>query len=239
MIEFPESYTMANQIREHLIGKIVSEVIVLQTPHKFAFFWGDKDEYPELLEGKKITGATNHGGMLQIELEDVILVLADGAYPKYYDEIKKFPKKSQLFLHFDDDTALSISVQMYGVMGACKMSECQDGYYISSSTKPSILSDDFSYDYFKGLYDGVKSRRLSAKAFLATEQRIPGLGNGVLQDILYQAGLHPKCQIASFTEEELCKLYDVVRDTIVYTNKIYTENGKTFHYLCDFLYYSP
>lgn|GEM_PF-2077218 len=30
------------------------------------------------------------------------------------------------------------------------------------------------------------------KAFLATEQRIPGLGNGVLQDILWTARIHPK-----------------------------------------------
>jgi formamidopyrimidine-DNA glycosylase len=43
---------------------------------------------------------------------------------------------------------------------------------------------------------------LSAKAFLATEQRIPGLGNGVLQDILFTAGIHPKRKMAAISEEE-------------------------------------
>lgn len=213
MIEFPESYTMAKQIQENLNGKIVSEVIVLQSPHKFAFFWGEKDDYPELLEGKKITGATNYGGMLQIELEDMILVLSDGAYPKYYEN-NQLPKKSQLLIKFDDDTAIGVSIQMYGGIGVSKKDDCQEPYYISSSTKPSVISDTFTFEYFKQLYDKNRDRKISAKAFLATEQRIPGLGNGVLQDILYQAGIHPKCSIASFTEEELNKLYHVIVDTI-------------------------
>lgn len=43
---------------------------------------------------------------------------------------------------------------------------------------------------------------LSAKAFLATEQRFPGIGNGTLQDILFAARIHPKRKIASLTEDE-------------------------------------
>jgi hypothetical protein len=34
---------------------------------------------------------------------------------------------------------------------------------------------------------GQEVKKLSLKALLATEQRIPGLGNGVLQDILFKA----------------------------------------------------
>lgn len=47
---------------------------------------------------------------------------------------------------------------------------------------------------------------LSVKAFLATEQRIPGLGNGVLQDILFQAGLHPKRKLTTLSETEKRRL---------------------------------
>lgn len=34
--------------------------------------------------------------------------------------------------------------------------------------------------------------KLTAKTFLAAEQRIPGLGNGVLQGILFQACIYLK-----------------------------------------------
>ena len=37
-------------------------------------------------------------------------------------------------------------------------------------------------------------QKLSLKAALATEQRIPGLGNGVLQDILWNARLSPNAR---------------------------------------------
>jgi len=57
--------------------------------------------------------------------------------------------------------------------------------------------------------------RISAKAFLATEQRIPGLGNGVLQDILFHAGIHPKRKMATIGEAEFDRLFRSVKDTLV------------------------
>ena len=95
MLELPESYTIAKQINEHLTGKIISYIEVLQTPHKFAFFNGEVDQYEEYLEGQTITGAVFQGGMVQINTEDSMIVLNDGAYPHYYDDRKKFPKKHQ------------------------------------------------------------------------------------------------------------------------------------------------
>ena len=65
MLELPESYTIARQINEHLTGKIISHIEILQTPHKFAFFNGAVDKYEEYLEGQVITGAAFQGGMVQ------------------------------------------------------------------------------------------------------------------------------------------------------------------------------
>ena len=50
----------------------------------------------------------------------------------------------------------------------------------------------FSRAYFDGFISFPESQNLSVKALLATEQRIPGLGNGVLQDILHKTGVHPR-----------------------------------------------
>lgn len=61
----------------------------------------------------------------------------------------------------------------------------------------------------------------SLKAFLATEQRIPGLGNGVLQDILYEAGMHPKRKLKSLSDTDIKTLYDSVKGTL----KVMTDSG--------------
>lgn len=96
MLELPESATIARQINEHLTGKIISEIKVLQTPHKFAFIKCEHEKYEECLEGQAITGAVFQGGMVQIDMEDSMIVMNDGAYPRYYDDVKKFPKNTSL-----------------------------------------------------------------------------------------------------------------------------------------------
>lgn len=43
MLELPESYALSKQINEKLRGKCISEIKVLQSPHRFAFFKGEVD----------------------------------------------------------------------------------------------------------------------------------------------------------------------------------------------------
>ena len=210
MLELPESYTLAEQCRKYLTGKIISEISILHTPHRFAFFHGETEEYAELLEGQKITGAVYHGGMLELDTKDAMIVFSDGFSPRYYEEKAQFPAKHQFALFFDDDTALCSSVRMYGFISVCKKGTCEEEYYISSSGKPDPLSDQFTYEYFRNLYP-KKSKKLSAKAFLATEQRIPGLGNGVLQDILWEAGIDPRYNMQEASEEDFEALYQAVK----------------------------
>ena len=213
MLELPESYTMAKQINEALRGKIISYVEVLHTPHKFAWINSEQGSVAGLLEGQTIEAAMFHGGILEIDTEDSMLLLSDGAYPKYYEDKKKFPKNHQLAMYFDDDTALFVSVQMYGFIMACPKGECEHGYYVSSSTKLNPLSEEFTYEYFRNLYP-ANGKKLSAKAFLATEQRIPGLGNGVLQDILWDAGIDPRYDMTNATEEDFEALYASVKKVL-------------------------
>lgn len=213
MLELPESYTISKQIHEALSSKIISYIEVLHTPHKFAFFSGDKEKYTDYLEGQRIVGATYHGGMIEVQTEDSAIVFADGAYPKYYEDKKKFPKNHQMAIYFDDDTALFVSIQMYGFILVFPKGECTEGFYISSSTKPDPLTDEFTFEYFKELYPN-NGKKLSAKAFLATEQRIPGLGNGVLQDILWEAGIDPRFDMREATEDDFQVLYTSLKKVL-------------------------
>ena len=191
MLELPESRTIAKQITDNLKGKTIDYVTAGHTPHKFAFFHGDKENYDEMLQGQSIVKAVNRGGMIEIDTEDCMILLFDGAYPKYCEKKAEFPKRHQFFAAFDDDTALSVSVQMYAFIGVYPLGKCSDEYYISSVSKCTPLEEGFTYEYFRSLYPDTQ-KKVTAKAFLATEQRIPGLGNGVLQDILWNAGIDPR-----------------------------------------------
>lgn len=213
MLEIPESYTIAKQLNQTIKGKIISSAKANQSPHSFAWYYGRPEDYDELLSGKRIGVSNAISGMLEIEAEDCRIVMGDGATPRYYDDLTKVPKKHQLLLEFDDGTALVATIQMYGGIWAFHDGEFDNMYYVGAKEKPSPLTEQFDKEYFASLRT-EKTNKLSAKAFLATEQRIPGLGNGVLQDILYLSGIHPKRKMSEVSDKEYINLFDIIKATL-------------------------
>lgn len=123
---------------------------------------------------------------------DVTLSSSDGIKPQYGTGTASIPKKYQLLLTFEDETSLAFNVAMYGGLFAYR-GKLGNSYHEKSFNKILPLSENFTRDYFEN-YINEEKGNLSPKAFFATEQRFPGIGNGVLQDILFDAGLHPSCQ---------------------------------------------
>ncbi len=214
MIELPEAHVLAKQSNEILKGKNVKSGVAGLSPHKFAWFFGEPSEYDKRLKGKTVGTAAPRSGMLEIAVDGVLLVFSDGVVLKYHEAGTSLPKKHQLLVEFEDFSALSGSVQMYGGLLCFPEGEYDNPYYVTAGQKPSPLSDEFDDVYFKELADDSAVQKLSAKAFLATEQRFPGLGNGVLQDILYNAGIHPKRKMGTRTEDEIDLLFGSIKSTL-------------------------
>jgi len=213
VIELPEAVVLAKQINETVVGKKINNVIAAQTPHKLAWYFGDPQEYKSLLTGKVICETASYGAQLEITAGKAKLLFSDGVNLRYYNEGGKLPDKHQLLLEFDDGSSLVGWVQMYGGLSAFLEGENDNKYYLIAREKPSPLSSDFDKDYFKSLFD-QGTAKLSLKAFLATEQRIPGLGNGVLQDILFNAKMHPKKRSGTLSADDQQVLFDSIKNTL-------------------------
>ncbi len=213
MLELPESQTLARQLRESILGKHIEKVQANGTPHGFAFYHGDPAGYTDLLGGKTIDDAKAFGGQVEIYAGDARLVINDGINMRLYPAGAKRPDKHQLLMELSDGSALICTVQMYGGMQAFKADTYDNPYYHVAKTKPSPLSEAFDGAYFEKMLAENKPS-LSAKAFLATEQRIPGLGNGVLQDILFKAQIHPKTKLSALTQEQKSRLFTTVKETL-------------------------
>lgn len=215
MLEIPEASFIAGQVRRELGGKKITTIVTGYTPHKLAWFYGEPESFAALLKGKSIDGASGYGGLVEIEAGSARMLFGDGVNLRLHEKGEARPKKHQLLVEFEDGSALSASVQMYGGIGAYEEGKLDNPYYLAARQKPSPLGAGFSEDYFNDLVKPPEVQKLSAKAFLATEQRIPGLGNGVLQDILYNAGIHPKKKIRDLSGQELSILYKSVKDTLI------------------------
>jgi len=220
MLEIPESKVMSLQIEEVLAGKRIVKVKTASSPHKFAWYNGDPLEYDALLSGKQIVSSRGHGMFVDIICEDnTYIISGDGTNIRYYLSQEQAPEKYQLKILFDDDSCIVFTVAMYGGIWACK-NEFQNTYYEGSINSISPLDDAFDAAVFEKIFQSV-TKDMSIKALLATEQRIPGLGNGVLQDILFNAGVHPKRKKSTLSDFEKGELFHSLKVTL----KSMTENG--------------
>ena len=214
MIELPEGFVLARQMDETFRGKTIRKVIAGSSPHKFAWFYGEPADYPKLFAGCKVEGAFSYGGKVHIKLDkDRGFGFFDGVVLRFYPDAASAPAKHQLYIEFDDGTCLVVTVAMYGAIYGYE-GVLDNAFDEIARTKPSVFSEAFSLDYFKELVNSALKPKHSAKAFLATEQRIPGLGNGVCQDILWNAGLSPRHDIATLAPADIERLYHAVRDTL-------------------------
>jgi formamidopyrimidine-DNA glycosylase len=221
MLEIPEAYVLAEQLKQTVSGKRIREVIADGTPHKMAFYNEDPQAYPEMLRGEQIEKVVAYGGLVEIRAGKKIILIGDGIELRFHEKGAGRPPKHQLLLEFSDGSALSAKVQMYGGIWCFPEGRFDNFYYKVAQEKPSPLTAEFDRDYFEGLLTSPEVQKLSLKAFLATEQRIPGLGNGVLQDILWQVKIHPRRKVQTLTPAERDELFAAVRKTL----QLMTEKG--------------
>lgn len=214
MMELPEAIIIAKQVNEALIGKKIMHVFNATKVHRFTFYHGDPQEYGKLLIGKTIQSAVGYGMFVDLLLTDgTILNIGDGTNIKYGKPGEKIPVAYQLLLGFDDESFLVFTVSLYGFIGVYPDGIIDEKYHNLNKQRISPLDGEYTEEYFYKLFIESK-KNLTAKAFLATEQRIPGVGNGVLQDILFNARINPKRKIATLSEVEKMNLFRSLKTTL-------------------------
>ncbi len=218
MIELPESQTLARQLEKEFAGKRITAVEAGHSPHGFAFYFGDPAGYGELLDGRVIDGVHAIGGQVEMVIGQMRLVFGDGVNIRLFRDGRlasgrPLPPKHQLRLECEDGSGIVCSVQMYGSMQAFPEGMNDNAYYQVAGDKPSPLTSAFDEPYFQSILAAAKPG-LSAKGLLATDQRIPGLGNGCLQDILFQARVNPKTKVRDLDDKDLARLFASLKSTL-------------------------
>ncbi len=212
MLERPEAVTLARQLNESLIGLEIQRVVVEKDPHKMAWLNENRKDYIDLLIGRHIDMAVAYGGQVELQMGESRLLVSDGVNLRLWSTEPPEKIKHQLSLKLSSGSYLTFTVQMYGGISVYLKDTNQNPYYLAAKEKLSVDDGNFSLSYFSGL--AAANPKLSLKAFLATEQRIPGLGNGILQDMLFNAKLHPKTKVGSLDDEKCQGLYTAICETV-------------------------
>lgn len=213
MIELPEAYAIADDLEKEILGKTIIDLGGNYTDHKFTFYEGNPNSYKELLVGKKVTGIIKRNYYVEIVIENYRLTFRDGANIRYYQKPTKL-KKSKLLITFADQSFINVTTSMYCFIGLFdQITGSNNEYYQTELTSIGPLDQEFTLNYFKTLITD-ETEKLSIKAFLATKQRILGIGNGVAQDIMFNAKLFPKRRIKTLNEQDIKNLYDAIIRTL-------------------------
>jgi len=226
MLELPEAVTLTRQINKTLTGKTIVSAKANASPHKFAFYQGDPETYPEKLRNQIVGEATTRGSLIATAIgTERVLALGDGGLRiLYHEQHKTLPKKHQLLIRFDDDTHLTVSVSGWGAVWLMTHAE-QAAHKYADYEGVSPVSDDFTESYLDALFAAVPpDDKRTIKLFIVSDPKIWGVGNGYLQDILFHAQLHPRRRVVNLTDADRASLYRAIRSTLT---EAIAANGRT------------
>jgi formamidopyrimidine-DNA glycosylase len=216
MFEIAEVATLARQMNEVLPGKVVRRGELGNSPHKFVWYNRTREEFEQLTRGKTAGRARSRSNWIFLPLEPGYLLLLGecGGKMLYHQPGAPVPAKYHLWISFEDGSFLTETTAMWGAMELHEQGKELERQYVKGM-RPTPLEPEFTWDYFKGLIDETAAGgKASVKALLATEQRVPGVGNSTLQDILFNARLHPRKDIATLTPAQRNALYDATVGTV-------------------------
>ncbi len=211
MIELPEAIRLSSEMQKEIAGKTVAHVLPPSKEHKFCWFSGDPSAYDAALRGSKAVSVSGFGMYVEIVFDNGLsLAINDGVNPRLCT-VNELPQFYQLAIEFEDFSALVFTVAMYGGI-VLHGNDYDNEYYVKSRNTISPLAKEFPDYYWKLI--GESKPKLSAKAFIATEQRFPGIGNGCAQDILLNAGLNPKRKLETMSQADREKLLSAIVSVI-------------------------
>jgi formamidopyrimidine-DNA glycosylase len=136
----------------------------------------------------------------------------------YQSPGEDLPKKYHLAWQFADGSSLSYTLRMWG---AVKLLESEvDNYIPDEESGVPPLHPEFTFERFDQMLNAYPDKtRKGIKGFLvATGYAIPdpinGLGNAIVQDILYNANLNPKRKIPDIQTQKREDLFNAIQETI-------------------------
>jgi formamidopyrimidine-DNA glycosylase len=219
MIEMPEATTIARQMNETLTGKTIARFGRGNKTHKFLWLNRPDEEYETILPGLSITGASSFGRSIYLHLEDHMLWWSDaGGKLLYHAPGENLPKNYHLAWEFEDGSALTYALQMWGAVKLLDQSEFSEKPNDETGIEP--LSPGFTIERFNEMLDEYPEKTSKGiKGFLVATgyvmpKHIAGLGNAIVQDILFHAGISPKRKVMDISPEERENLFEAINGTI-------------------------
>src|ERR687894_587851 len=206
MPELPEVETIRQHLRQLVVGSLITEVEVLDPG---LVEQPSTEEFERELEGDRISGTRRRAKHLIVELDSgnfLVFQLKIGGQLLLVPPVEEPKTALMLVLYLDGDRGLFLRDETgftrARLLGGAELEERL------SSLGPEPLEEGFDAGY---LARKVGSRRAQIKPLLLDQKVISGIGNIYVDEILYDARLHPRRKANTLTDAEWEALYAAIR----------------------------
>ncbi len=209
MPELPEVETIKKDLRGLVVGAKVERVEVLAPP---LVEQPNAEEFVRGLEGARMTGARRRAKHLIVELDSrdaLVFQLKIGGQLLLVPPVEEPRTALMLVLHLDGDRRLFLRDETgFTRARLLDAAELEDRI---SSLGPEPLEEGFASTY---LPKKIGSRRAQIKPLLLDQKVVSGIGNIYVDEILYDARIHPRRKANTITGPEWEALHTAIRENL-------------------------
>ncbi|MFW9786132.1 MAG: DNA-formamidopyrimidine glycosylase family protein [Candidatus Thorarchaeota archaeon] len=218
-VELPEAQILAEQMSDTLLEKKIKAVDTQDSEklQKIGFMNKKLKDYQKLV-GCKIKSISQRGNVIRVYMNkkmNLVLCPDYGAKILYHKNEDTLPKKHHFKAEFTDGTFLTVRQTGMGVVYSATDEETKNLYVIKRdfSDIPSPIGEhDFTFERFVELLD-AKDQNIKA-AIVGKSAVVVGLSNAAFQEIIYKAGIHPKRNTSTLTDDEKHDVYDSMKEIL-------------------------
>lgn len=218
-VELPETQILAEQMMDTILEKKIKSVDIRDSAklQKIGFMNKKLKDYDRLV-GCKINSIMFRGNVIHIQMNkkmNLVLCPDYGATILFHKNEDSLPRKHHFKAEFTDGTFLTIRQTGMGLVYSVTDQEVKDLYVIKrdfSETPSPVGEHDFTFDRFSELLD-AKGQNIKA-AIVGKTAVVVGLSNAAFQEIIYKAGIHPKRNTSTLTNDEKHELYDSMKQIL-------------------------
>ena len=208
MPELPEVETIAADLRPHLVGRTILRCelafpTIVRHP--------EPEEFIDSVAGMRIESVGRRGKYIFLRLEkDVALVVHLGmtGQLRLFDPVAQLEKHTHAVFTLDDGKHLRYrDPRRFGRL----LLGTEETLLLAKKMPrlgPEPIDPDFAAEE---LYRRLKRRRAPLKAVLLDQQAIAGLGNMIVDEVLWWAGLDPHRAARDLTAAEVAALHRQLR----------------------------
>jgi formamidopyrimidine-DNA glycosylase len=213
-IELTEASILAEQMKTELVGKFVESWSIneLEKLQKSKMVRRKLSNFDKL-KGRTIRSVVSRGNGIRIRLDkkmNLFLAPEYGGTFRFHADDTDLPKKIHLKVTFSDGSLFTMRLRGWGNIDAAEDDELEENYVYRRDFSDVVSPDEeqFNLEWFSKQIAQI-SKNIK-HVLVGKDAILVGLQNSSFQDVIYQAGVHPKKKASELSDVQIRNLYDAI-----------------------------